>query len=175
MLFCVNLHLQTHSDSDYEENNQGSRSPLLFRLDLMKAVRFPPNGSCQDERTSATSKDALLENDNSSRPNCCGNDENSEKKCCNCSTLSCSSASVECEERPPRSKHEGSVAVPRNSDLKGCRGRRNAARRNRKRKSSGSMKSVDGNCSSLVELDLDWLFDDENERLKHSKGKDVEN
>lgn len=207
--------LHRNSDSDYEENNQGSRSPLLFRLDHMNLMKMPvpytekefvKMRKCyknDEERTSATSKDALLDNDNSNssvtpemqdaRTDCCATDnENGSKKFCNCSNLSCSNTSVECEEVLEKQKTKRNsvlraggdgelqtrqecdeiIVVPQHSELKGCVKR--SDRRNRKRKSSGSMKSVDGNnCSSLVELDLDWLFDDENERLKHSKGKCV--
>ena len=82
--------LTHNSDSDYE-NNQGSRSPLLVRLqhiDNIKKVLTIPKEICvlediimgvaepestsvnvyrprDPERTSATSKDALLDNDNS--------------------------------------------------------------------------------------------------------------
>lgn len=212
--------LHRNSDSDYEENNQGSRSPLLFRLDDLSVMkmsvpytekefvklreRFPSKDKCyknDEERTSATSKDALLDNDNSNssatpemqdaRTDCCATDN--EKKYCNCSNLSCSNTSVECDEiieKPKLKRNSGRVidkrgggsgdmqlrqdcdeiiVLPQHSEMKGCIKR--SGRRNRKRKSSGSMKSVDGNCSSLVELDLDWLFDDENERLKHGKGE----
>lgn len=210
--------LHHNSDSDYEENNQGSRSPLLLRLDQMNLMkmpvpytekefvkmreRYPAKDKCyknDEERTSATSKDALLDNDNSNssatpemqdaRTDCCAIDN--DKKFCTCSNLSCSNTSVECEEilEKPKTKRNGVlrrgvvgassdaqtrqecdeiIAMPQHSELKSCVKR--GDRRNRKRKSSGSMKSMDGNCSSLVELDLDWLFDDENERLKHSKG-----
>jgi hypothetical protein len=48
--------------------------------------------------------------------------------------------------------------------------KRNAKKR--KRKLSDSVKMVDtDNCTSLVELDLDWLFDDEKQHLQHRKGK----
>lgn len=202
--------LHRNSDSDYEENNQGSRSPLLFRLDdmnLMKMpvpyaekefvkMRFPQQkDKCyknDEERTSATSKDALLDNDNSNssatpemqdaRTDCCVTDnENGGKKFCNCSNLSCSNTSVECEDIVEKPKAKRKIVEKRNGSgdmrqdcdetivLPQHSEKRNGGSRSRKRKSSGSMKSVDGNCSSLVELDLDWLFDDENERLKHGK------
>lgn len=208
--------LHRNSDSDYEENNQGSRSPLLFRLDHMNLMKMPvPYAEKEfvkmrksyknndEERTSATSKDALLDHDHSyssvtpemqdTRTDCCAtdNENGGSKNFCNCSNLSCSNTSVECEQEvleKQKTKRRSSVlrqtrqqecdeiiVVPHQQHSeglvnKGCVMKR-SDRRNRKRKSSGSVKSVDGNnCSSLVELDLDWLFDDENERLKHSKG-----
>lgn len=200
--------LHHNSDSDYEENNQGSRSPLLFRLDHMNLMKMPvpytekefvkmrKSYKNDEERTSATSKDALLDNDNSNssvtpemhdaRTDCCITDnENGGKKFCDCSNLSCSNTSVECEDVPKtkrntvtrrcgdgdlqtRQECDEIIVLPQQVEVKGCVKR--ADRRNRKRRCSGSLKSVDGNCSSLVELDLDWLFDDENERLKHNKG-----
>lgn len=123
--------------------------------------------------------------------------DNSVKKLCECSNLSCSNTSVECEDilekrtnlrrglamkiKPNRRRrehlemhlnvydddgsNEASGGVEKESVTKG------SGRRNRKRKLSDSLKSVEAaNCSSLVELDLDWLFDDENERLQHCKG-----
>lgn len=51
--------------------------------------------------------------------------------------------------------------------------RKRNIRRNRKRKcNSSKAKSTDsGNFSSLMELDLEWLFDDENQRVQHRKGE----
>lgn len=205
---------QHNSDSDYEENQPGSGSPLLFRLDQMNLAKVPTTSYSEgrkrtkdksykndEERTSATSKDALLDNENSNssvtpelRTDCCENN-----KICNCSNLSLSNTSVDCEEtmlEKSKSKqrnaavkdvggrgggggdgervqeeYDGVIVVSEYNPFKNC-AKRGGDRTNRKRKSSGSMKSVDGgNCSSLVGLDLDWLFDDENERLKHSKGE----
>lgn len=222
----------THiSDSDFEETNQGSNSPLIYikLKKLPKHVPYSNNNSniekqtqtklLDDERNSATSKDALLDNDNSNssatpemhdaRTDCYGTDnEVSDKKLSECSNLSCSNTSVECDERiveqrkhysRRNSNHSrggkwneagGNASVDGEKfavvgDYKLCDiepsvnvsgiVRKRNIKRNKKRKLSTnevnkSLKS--DNCSSLVELDLDWLFDDDSNRLPHRKGEE---
>lgn len=237
-----------NSDSDYEENNQGSRSPLLVHLqqgDCIKVVqqsgqqhhRHQQQPHCSKElqemynskylnnanynfckseevdRSSATSKDALLDNENSNssatpemqdaRTDCFATDnESSDKKLSSeCSNLSYSNSSIDlCENteqisgqirRSSTVKLRQNVADDNCMDIKylpednyadtkndilvtdsatntTSKLKRKMAKRNKRRRK----KEADvGNCSSLIELDLDWLFDDENEHLKYSKGK----
>lgn len=194
--------LNRNSDSDYEEN-QGSRSPLLFHLELENGeiIRLPSKEVLRidetwqprkrykrnDERTSATSKDALLDNDNSNSSATpemqdARSDffESGDAKLCQCANSSYSNTSVECEDildrvEVRRSKDKRSGRLAAGSDLvegEACSVVKRTGKKNRKRKSSGSVKSMEaGNCSSLVELDLDWLFDDENERPQNRRGK----
>lgn len=192
--------LTRNSDSDYEENNQGSHSPLLFQLENLDVLRLPRNEKellridehwpkkCyknDDERTSATSKDALLDNDNSNssatpemqdaRAEFYVGDDKKEF-CCECSNWSCSNTSVECEDvlDRDRARRSGNKVRKRceNVDVAADNLARRNARKVRKRKLCNTENSMEaGNCSSLVELDLDWLFVDENERLQHCKGE----
>ncbi|KAJ8972889.1 hypothetical protein NQ317_008510 [Molorchus minor] len=209
----------THiSDSEFEENNQGSQSPLLY-IKLKKPKNVPYSGKYQakmppklmdEERASATSKDALLDNENSNssvtldmqdtKADCYGTDNDSDKKLSECSNLSCSNTSVECDERTSERQGKNGVKAKQgdisrskigNSDFKvdseykicdnekydnrcdindnGIMRKRNI-KRNKKKKGIDKSKTVEcGNFSSLVELDLDWLFDDENNRLQHRK------
>ncbi|CAH1958080.1 unnamed protein product [Acanthoscelides obtectus] len=201
----------THvSDSDFEENNQGSHSPLLY-IKLKKLKNVPYNEKHQskpspkladEERTSATSKDALLDNDNSNSSitadmqdahGDCYNTDNdvSDKKLSECSNLSCSNTSVECEERAiekrtkTRPKHSEKLTRIKHSDepdYKLCESvqpekpesnectivRKRNIRRNRRRRGNARKAGDGGNFSSLAELDLDWLFE-ENHGLQHRK------
>lgn len=217
-----------NSDSDYEENNQGSRSPLLVRLQqvdcikMVRAIKQPPQNNVADkssvnynfskiedvDRTSATSKDALLDNDNSNssatpemqdaRTDCFATDnECSDKKLSECSNLSYSNSSMECENAEKSNMRRSSTiklrpcdkecaeiakffddlnenvhveakneaAIAENKETGAVRKKTNRKNRKKKNKSKET-----GNCSSLLELDLDWLFDDENDHLKYSKG-----
>nr|XP_022912748.1 pecanex-like protein 1 isoform X1 [Onthophagus taurus] len=241
--------LNHNSDTDYEEINQGIRSPLLLRLqhhpeslkkilsinahhrdnikDNMNVCSVPEvfhyNSKSDDhERTSATSKDALLDNDNLDNSNSSAtpemqdaradfmtdNELSDKKSHSECSNLSCSNTSVECEDGDQRF----SVIVCRgnnvvklrssavNTDVidscvddnkfldEDCAGpkylpgdgkdtgavRKRLATRRVKKKKSSKGKTL-GNCSSLIELDLDILFDDENNHLSHCKGTDFRN
>lgn len=151
----------THiSDSDYEENNRGSRSPLLLRIDhmnCMKLVHPVPIYHSENKDVSMDTND----NSNSSatpemhdaRTECYDSDKN----------ISCSNTSVECDESPKIQELEddGEVKV-----YTGAIKRRNC-KRNRKRKSEEPFKIKES--GSLIELDLDWLFDDENDHLRHCK------
>ncbi|GJQ81500.1 putative C-terminus pecanex protein [Trypoxylus dichotomus] len=229
--------LAHNSDSEYEENNQGSGSPLLLTLkhfNVKKVLALPHKEVCNPkmcfevyycknddhERTSATSKDALLDNDNSNssatpemqdaRTDFATDNDGSDKKSSECSNLSCSNTSVECDEAPQSARDAGmrrSLTVKLKpgadeddnsclddnkfldddrSDAKFAPAARNQrlmaelkindpARKRvigkAKKKKSGPGKAAKGlgNCSSMVELDLDWLFDDENEHLRHCK------
>lgn len=232
--------LTHNSDSDYEENNQGSRSPLLVRLQHVECIKmgrntrplpqsekelrmahdiyhpkiigktysFTVSGQSEDvDRTSATSKDALLDNENSNssatpemhdaRTDCFATDnECSDKKLSECSNISGSNSSVDCEEMKAGSIRRSSTVrlkpIDKNGEenteggfveakndilvhdyrLVGTVRKRGGSKKGRKRKNNDSSKLKDVNFSSLVELDLDWLFDDENEHLKYHKGKD---
>lgn len=229
--------LAHNSDSEYEENNQGSGSPLLLTLkhfNVKKVLALPHKEVCNPkvccevyycknddhERTSATSKDALLDNDNSNssatpemqdaRTDFATDNEVSDKKSSECSNLSCSNTSVECDEVPQQQRGgnmcrsltvklkpgyeeddnsclddnkflDDDCADPKYAEVKNeClmvelketgTVRKRAIGKNKKKK-TGKAKGL-GNCSSLVELDLDWLFDDENEHLRHCKGKQI--
>lgn len=229
--------LAHNSDSEYEENNQGSGSPLLLTLkhfNVKKVLALPhkevrnPKVCCEvyycknddHERTSATSKDALLDNDNSNssatpemqdaRTDFATDNEVSDKKSSECSNLSCSNTSVECDEVPqpsrgtsmrrsltvklkPGIEEDDNSCIDDNkfldfdyvdakfADMKNeClmvefketdTVRKRVIGKNKKKSVSGKTVKGLGNCSSLVELDLDWLFDDENEHLRHCKGK----
>lgn len=141
-----------------------------------------------EEQSSATSKDALLENDasnsNSSvtpdmqdaRIDCYATDNDiSEKKSSECSHFSCSSTSVESVERSVPKKFKGNADnsfESNDSQFSNCRiVRKKNIKRNKRRKSLDKRKPiVDEKFSSLVELDLDWLFEDENHYLQHKKG-----
>lgn len=216
----------THiSDSDFEENNQGSHSPLIYiKLKKLKNVpydekyqaKMPPK-LVDEERTSATSKDALLDNDNSNssatpdmqdaRVDCYGTDNDiSDKKLSECSNLSCSNTSVECEERTSERRIRSNVKLKRSDKCgktklgtddyrmegtyrmcdsevydggtdanNGGIMRKRNIKKNKRRKYNDKNKDPkgSGNFSSLVELDLDWLFDDENHRLQHRKGRQL--
>lgn len=248
--------LPRNSDSDYDENNEGSHSPLLVRLQhvdsvkMIRAVRTVPqndkdlrrlheyfpklqekcdhNSSCNlsvssnksddIERTSATSKDALLDNNDNSnssatpemqdaRTDCYATDNECSDKKLSDSNTSESSTSVECEESVLEKgdmSRSSTVKLNKSSDKEidnpylDCNkfledidlnenkyletknevlitdfdevistGVKKRNRKNRKRKCSSCGKAEDtGNRSSLVELDLDLLFDDENEHIK---------
>lgn len=226
-------HNSPNSDSEYEENHQGSGSPLLLTLkhfNVKKVLTIPhkdvynPKMCCEvyycknddHERTSATSKDALLDNDNSNssatpemqdaRTDFATDNDVSDKKSSECSNLSCSNTSVECDEVPlQRVSNMRSFTVklkPSNEDddnsclddnkfldedgvdaeyadvINEClmvefketgTVRKRAAAKGKKKKPVRT-KGMN-NCSSFLELDLDWLFDDENEHLRHCKGK----
>lgn len=148
----------------------------------------PPLKQPDEERSSATSKDALLDNDasnsNSSvtpdmqdaRVDCYATDNDvSDKKSSECSHLSCSSTSVESVERTITKKSKD-ISEDRfecnDPQFSICRiVRKKNIKRNKRRKSLDKRKSsVDEKFSSLVELDLDWLFEDENHCLQHRKG-----
>lgn len=240
-----------NSDSDYEENNQGSRSPLLVRLPEGDCIKVVQEGQCtvsnnskkihdyhskyldksmsnfnfcrssskseEADRSSATSKDALLDNDNSNssatpemqdaRTDCFATDnECSDKKLSECSNLSYSNSSIEYDNvdhsqlrrsstiklKQPDSNTSGCVEVKHLDDIQcddnyvetknevlvaECSAgpstgaiKRKLCKKNRRRKVNKKEKDV-ANCSSLIELDLDWLFDDENEHLKYTKGE----
>lgn len=133
--------VQHNSDSDYEENNTGSRSPLLYRLDNVECVKMHPSSEnelrkmCRfkenidsnfksagytavlkqsdsdenGERTSANSKEALLENENSNSSatpemqdaqlDCYATDnEFSDKKYSECSLCTDSNTSLDKDE-----------------------------------------------------------------------------
>ncbi|XP_064214797.1 pecanex-like protein 1 isoform X2 [Tribolium castaneum] len=203
------------SDSDFEEN-QGSNSPLFYITVKTMTKNVPYEKThpkieekCSEERTSATSKDALLDNDNSNssatpemhdaRTDCYGTDnECSDKKLSECSNLSCSNTSVECDERSPKipncpfsvrklchvlgddfrvfrdqvRDNNVRVVYAKNDVLVNEPHifRKRNVKRNRRRKSGEGAKTVEkDNCTSLVELDLDWLFDDENQHNQHKK------
>jgi hypothetical protein len=140
------------SDSDYEEN-QGSNSPLFYITVKTMTRNVPYDKShpkiqekCGEERTSATSKDALLDNDNS---NSSATPEMHDAR------TDCYGTDNECSDK--KLMNEPNVFRKRNA-------------KKRKRKLSDSVKMVDtDNCTSLVELDLDWLFDDEKQHLQHRK------
>ncbi|KAF5299608.1 hypothetical protein FQA39_LY11523 [Lamprigera yunnana] len=242
--------LPRNSDSDYDENNEGSHSPLLVRLQhvdsvkMIRAVRTVPhtdkdlrrlheyfpkhqgkcdlNASCNlslssnksddIERTSATSKDALLDNNDNSnssatpemqdaRTDCFVTDNECSDKKLSDSHTSESSTSVECEESVlergdmsrsstvklkfsdkeidnpyldcnkfledidlNESKYLGTkneVLISNFEDINTSNKRKNRKSRKRKCSSCGKPEDV-GTQSSLVELDLDLLFDDEN-------------
>ncbi|KAF5282134.1 hypothetical protein FQR65_LT02831 [Abscondita terminalis] len=252
--------LPRNSDSDYDENNEGSHSPLLVRLQhvdsvkMIRAVRTVPhtdkdlrrlheyfpkhsdkcdlnlscnlslssNKSDDIERTSATSKDALLDNnDNNSnssatpemqdaRTDCYATDNECSDKKLSDSNTSESSTSVECEESVlergdmsrsstvklkssdkeidnpyldsnkflkdidlNESKYLGTkneVLLSNFDDIGTSIKRRNRKNRKRKCSSCGKPEEVVTRCS-LVELDLDVLFDDEN---IHTRRKSLE-
>ncbi|CAH0560950.1 unnamed protein product [Brassicogethes aeneus] len=174
----------THvSDSDYEENNQGSHSPLLF-IKLKKLAKTEPylklphaqrNPRLPDEeRSSATSKDALLL-DSSPPP---GADP--ERGSLAAAAVSCDAihdrgaASADwlnldngARERRHQHRHQGArwdAAGGDGGPAEGGLTRKKIIRRNKRRKPSDP-KQGDGNSSSMVELDLDWLFDDESHHL----------
>lgn len=185
----------------YEHCIIGSHSPLIYhKLKKTKNVPYidkyhpkpPPLKHPDEERGSATSKDALLDNDasnsNSSvtpdmqdaRVDCYATDNDvSDKKFSECSHLSCSSTSVESVDRTIMKK---SIDNPEDRfqcndpQFSNCRiVRKKNIKRNKRRKSLDKRKSsVDDKFSSLVELDLDWLFEDDNHCLQHKKGKKSE-
>ncbi|KRT83588.1 hypothetical protein AMK59_4439 [Oryctes borbonicus] len=229
--------LAHNSDSEYEENNQGSGSPLLLTLkhfNVKKVLALPHKEVCNPkvccevyycksddhERTSATSKDALLDNDNSNssatpemqdaRTDFATDNDVSDKKSSECSNLSCSNTSVECDEVPqpvhdigmrrsltvklkPNAEEDDNSCIDDNKFLDDDRGdtkfvatarnqrlmaelkindpvrKRIIGKAKKKKSMPGKAAKGLGNCSSLVELDLDWLFDDENEHLRHCK------
>lgn len=151
--------------------------------------KSPPRKHRDEEQSSATSKDALLDNDasnsNSSvtpdmqdaRVDCYATDNDvSDKKSSECSHLSCSSTSVESVERSIlktyKENSEGRFECNA-PQISNCRiVRKKIIKRNKRRKSLDKRKpTVDEKFSSLVELDLDWLFEDENHYLQHRKGK----
>lgn len=165
----------------------------------------PPPKLLDGERASATSKDALLDNDNSNssatpdmqdaRADCYATDNDvSDKKLSECSNLSCSNTSVECEAnekladrlrrgakgRPEEFGPDGTYRA-RDGEVydggteagNGAIRRKRNVKRNKRRKYGDKGKEAEvsgGNFSSLVELDLDWLFRDDNHRLQHRKG-----
>lgn len=149
----------------------------------------PPLQQPDEEQSSATSKDALLDNDasnsNSSvtpdmqdaRGDLYATDNDiSDKKSSECSHLSCSSTSVESVERSASKKYKENASNRfENNDpqFSNCRiVRKKNIKRNKRRKSLDKRKSsVDEKFSSLVELDLDWLFENENHCIQHRKGK----
>lgn len=149
----------------------------------------PPLQQPDEEQSSATSKDALLDNDasnsNSSvtpdmqdaRVDCYATDiDISDKKSSECSHLSCSSTSEESIEKSAGKKYkENANNRFESSDpqFSNCRiVRKKNIKRNKRRKSLDKRKSsVDEKFSSLVELDLDWLFENENHCIQHRKGK----
>ncbi|XP_063915633.1 pecanex-like protein 1 isoform X1 [Zophobas morio] len=139
------------SDSDFEEN-QGSNSPLFYITVKTMTRNVPYDKShpkieekCGEERTSATSKDALLDNDNS---NSSATPEMHDAR------TDCYGTDNECSDK--KLMNEPNVFRKRN------------VKKNRKRKLGEAVKMGDAeNCTSLVELDLDWLFDDENHRNQH--------
>lgn len=216
--------IQHNSDSDYEENNTGSRSPLLYRLDnvdcvkmihsvpsaekdLRKMCRFKENDyktnssgyhavtqkqSDSDEngeRTSANSKEALLnenENSNSSETpemqdavlDCYATDnEYSDKKYSECSNCTDSNTSLDRDEtvveksdlnRPVKLKN---MVLLKDSDKEGKSGegvkrRLGMTRRQRKSNSARALEEPE-NCLSL--MGLDWLFE-RNENDNQQKG-----
>ncbi|GLV35789.1 pecanex [Carabus blaptoides fortunei] len=116
--------LQHHSDSDYEENNTGSRSPLLVRLEnvdcvklvasseklekeLRKTCRFKENhnysgGALDSDAAAVRTNDVLIENDNSNSSatpemHDCTDNEFSDKKFSECSFCMDSNTSLDRE------------------------------------------------------------------------------
>lgn len=113
-----------------------------------------------------------------------------------CSNFSCSNTSVDCDERTNNVSNNNIMPsmsvnklcrvfgydfkayyglpdshvrfVDAKNDVNNTVRKRNIKRSKRKKSGGGAVKSPDdgGNCSSLVELDLDWLFDSE----QHRKG-----
>lgn len=148
----------------------------------------PPIRHPDEERISATSKDALLDNDvsnsNSSvtpdmqdaRVDCYATDNDlSDKKSSECSHLSSSSTSVESVDRSVNKRsqeHSDNKFESNDQQFPNCRiVRKKNIKRNKRKKSLEKRKpSVDEKFSSLMELDLDWLFEDENHCLQHRKG-----
>lgn len=143
-----------------------------------------------EEQSSTTSKEALLDNDasnsNSSvtpdmqdaRADCYVTDnDGSDKKSSECSPLSCSSTSVESLDKTftRRLKEHADSRRYESGDqqFSNCRiVRKKNIKRNKRRKSLDKRKSsIDEKFSSLVELDLDWLFENENHCLQHRKGR----
>ncbi|CAG9819558.1 unnamed protein product [Phaedon cochleariae] len=190
------------SDSEFEENRQGSHSPLLYSKPSKRtAVPYPPGGpdpkgrpldrsAPPTDQPLATSKDHLLddadENSNSSatpdmqdaRGDIYSTDDDVSER--NLSLRS--STSVEASEDKREGEGEGSkrreVRGEEEEDTSGECGamllrKRNIKKNRRKGKVDKSKKETEcrrqGNFSSLVELDLDWLFEDEGHRLKHRK------
>lgn len=214
--------LQHHSDSDYEENNTGSRSPLLVRLenvDCVKLVHTVPNGdklekelrkSCRfkdglnnnystvlqkqvdsdenAERTSATSKEALLENDNSNssatpemqdaQVDCYATDnEYSDKKFSECSFCTDSNTSLDREESVMEKGDmcrsstvklkpiaiDKTVVLLTNGDSENKPHenalKRRTARRHRQKNMSDGAKAIDEPGNCSSLMGLDWLFD----------------
>lgn len=219
----TDLDSSTHiSDSDFEEN-QGSNSPLFYITVKTMTKNVPYEKThpkieekCSEERTSATSKDALLDNDNSNssatpemhdaRTDCYGTDnECSDKKLSECENLSCSNTSVDCDDRSPKIPNQNPLSVRKLCNVLGedfslrvfrdqlsdsnvrvayakndvlvnepIVFRKRNAKRNKRRKLGEPIKTVETeNCTSLVDLDLDWLFDDENHPKQHRKGKSL--
>lgn len=207
--------IQHNSDSDYEENNTGSRSPLLYRLEnvecvkmihtvpsaekeLRKMCRFKENidnsktgyiavqkqsdSDENGERTSANSKEALLENENSNSSatpemqdaqlDCYATDnEYSDKKYSECSLCTDSNTSLDKDETVIELGRTSTVKLKtleknvvllkdsdrdnKNSD--GVKRRTGVSRRNKNSSNGAKALEEPGNCSSL--MGLDWLFE----------------
>lgn len=227
--------IQHNSDSDYEENNTGSRSPLLYRIDnvecvkmlhtvpsadkeLRKMCRFKENidsnfktnsgyravlqkqsdSDENGERTSANSKEALLnenENSNSSATpemqdaqlDCYATDnEYSDKKYSECFVYTDSNTSLDKDEtvvekgdlirsstvklKPLTIDKNVVLLKDSDKDNKNSDGVKRRTSTSRRQKNLINSKALDepGNCSSL--MGLDWLFE-RNETDTQLKGK----
>lgn len=208
--------IQHNSDSDYE-NNTGSRSPLLYRLendcvkilpssekDLHKMCRFKENSdfknytvvnktdSDENDRTSANSKEALLENENSNSSetpemqdaqlDCYATDnEYSDEKHSECSL--CADTNNEeividnsdnCSSCIAKRKYvDKNVVLLKDSDKgkKSCSDvvlkRTGVTRRHQHSYNKSKVLEEPGNCHSL--MGLDWLFE-RNEENSQSTG-----
>ncbi|XP_049826053.1 pecanex-like protein 1 isoform X3 [Aethina tumida] len=192
----------THiSDSDYEEPNQGSHSPLLFvklkNVPKSKAshqsapppsstAHPPDNKQTEDDHSNEASAHAPVEEA------CAVNVDNNEANVTDrrppeeseCSNLSCNSnTSVDMtaedgrQERKSKKTQHDQWTGDETSDHKreqheagGSGGggglvRKRNFRKVKRKKNDGNKGVESGNCSSMMELELDWLFDDENHHL----------
>lgn len=230
--------IQHNSDSDYEENNTGSRSPLLYRIDnvecvkmmhtvpsaekeIRKMCRFKENidnnyksstgytavfqktsdSDENGERTSANSKEALIENENSNSSatpemqdaqlDCYATDnEYSDKKYSECSLCTDSNTSLDREESVvekgdlSRSSTvklkplilDKNVVLLKDSDRDNktpCESvkRRTGVSRRQKNTSNGA-KTLEEPGNCSSLMGLDWLFE-RSEPDNQQKGKKV--
>ncbi|KAG5897163.1 hypothetical protein JTB14_020892 [Gonioctena quinquepunctata] len=154
-----------------------------------KTLVLPLSHKIHQEEQHTTSKDNLIDNDNNSNSNSSVTPYMHETRTDFYNTdndvsdrnLSCSNTSVECEgketgaggdRRPSEKQQHGKDPEDQGAMMMRKKQVRKNRRRGKGEKGKGGRAGEcrrEGNFSSLVELDLDWLFEDEGHHLQHRK------